>query len=164
MERSINIFLVEDSEMYSLSLENSLKNIGNYRLNTYTTAEEALSHLYLNPDLIILDYFLPGLNGVAALKKFEEEKPGIPVIILSAQDEIQVVLDLLHAGAYDYIIKNKFTTDKLFHSIQRILSTNTIRFENTYLRAENKKFKIWFLLLAIFALAEMILFFMATRE
>lgn len=119
-ENKLNIFFIEDSEMYSLLLDQKLKNIANFRINTYTSAEEAIKELYLNPSLIILDYYLPGMNGMEALQQIKNQRPDIPVIILSSQQDIQVALDVLKAGAYDYISKSKLSIEELYNTIHKV--------------------------------------------
>ncbi|HSH66475.1 MAG TPA: response regulator, partial [Bacteroidia bacterium] len=54
----IKIFLVDDDQMYLKALENEFKKNENFEIITYTTGEECLKNLHLNPDVIILDYFL----------------------------------------------------------------------------------------------------------
>ena len=164
MEKTINIFIVEDSEIYSFALENSLKSIGNYRLKSFPSAEEALQNFDLNPDLVILDYYLPGISGLEAMKKMDSIKPGIPVIILSVQDDIQIALNTLESGAYEYIIKNKYAPEKLFHAINKAIQSTSLKEKNVSLKNENRMYKILFYLLGALAMAELLYIFFSSRE
>lgn len=114
------IFIVEDNFMYSYVLDSVLKDYGNFVITTFESGEACLQLLGNNPDLIILDYNLgTGINGLDTLKAIKAQKPKVPVIILSSQEDIQIAADLLHAGAYDYIQKKnqKDAIEKLTNAI-----------------------------------------------
>ena len=117
---NLSIFIVEDNEMYSFMLERKLHDQINYGIANYTTGEACIKDLYLNPDIVILDYNLPGINGMEALKALKEKKPKLHVIILSSQTNLQAVADLMKEGAYDYIQKNKETLVKITEAIENI--------------------------------------------
>lgn len=136
------IFIVEDNELYSLSLDFGLSHSGNYIVHTYKSGEECIKNLHKNPDVIVLDYYLPGKNGHDILKEVKQTHPDIPIIIMSSQNDIQVAVDLLKDGAYDYIIKNKYATLKLNSIIEQILSHRKVSEENVVLKIKVNKFKI----------------------
>lgn len=136
------IFIVEDNELYSLSLDFGLSHSGNYIVHTYKSGEECIKNLHKNPDVIVLDYYLPGKNGHDILKEVKQAHPDMPVIIMSSQNDIQVAVDLLKDGAYDYIIKNKYATLKLNAIIEQILSHRKVSEENVVLKIKVNKFKI----------------------
>ncbi|MEI7801722.1 MAG: response regulator, partial [Bacteroidota bacterium] len=74
--------------------------------------EDCLRNLDLNPDYIILDYNLNSVNtsaanGLEILKKIKEEKPDVFVIFLSGQEKIEIAVDTIKYGAYDYVVKNQ---------------------------------------------------------
>jgi two-component system, OmpR family, response regulator len=114
------IFIVEDNFMYSYILDNVLKEHGNFAITTFATGEECIQLLGNNPDIIVMDYNLgDGMNGMQTLLAIKAKKPKTPVIIISGQDDVQVVADLLHAGAHDYIEKKSQakTIERLVESI-----------------------------------------------
>jgi DNA-binding NtrC family response regulator len=82
---------------------------------------DSISH---NPDIIILDYLLDGidkkaLNGIKTLDKIKLYNPEIAVIMLSAQDKIEVAVDCMHHKAYDYVVKS----ETAFTRLQKIITT-----------------------------------------
>lgn len=136
------IFIVEDNELYSLSLDFGLSHAGNYNVQAFTSGEECIKNLHKNPDVIVLDYYLPGRNGLEILKEIKQTHPDIPVIMMSSQNDIQIAVDLLKEGAYDYIIKSKYATFKLNSSIEQILGYRKINKENIVLKLKINRFKV----------------------
>ena len=111
-KKPFSVFVVDDDETFLYALSFHLKKDTHWRVFCYTTAEACLDHLDLEPGAIILDYFFSagaakGLDGMAALKLILEQKPGIPVIMLSAQKDLNVSLELLKTGAFTYIVKDR---------------------------------------------------------
>ena len=99
-----HILLVEDDELFRRSLAFSLEQAG-YRVTTAANAEDALALLRRDPpDLVLLDIGLPGMDGLDALRHFQEHV-GVPVIFVTARRrELDQVLGL-ELGADDYVTK-----------------------------------------------------------
>ena len=108
------IMTVEDNELFAMILDWNLKEDLDYLLTNVTSGEECIAQLdEWKPDMIIMDYNLPGLNGLDILKKIKKIKPKIKVIVLSSQTNVQVAVDLINAGAEQYIEKNNDPLTKL---------------------------------------------------
>ena len=99
-----HILLVEDDKLFRRSLAFSLEQAG-YRVTTAANAEDALALLRRDPpDLVLLDIGLPGMDGLDALRHFQEHV-GVPVIFVTARRrELDQVLGL-ELGADDYVTK-----------------------------------------------------------
>jgi DNA-binding NtrC family response regulator len=87
--------------------------------------------LFKNPDVIILDYLLDSIdknamNGLETLDKIRAFDPGIPVVILSAQDKIEVAVNCMHHKAFDYIVKSETAFLRLQKVIEAIIYTRKI--------------------------------------
>jgi two-component system, OmpR family, response regulator len=120
----IKIFLVDDDEVFLKSLEIDFLQIGNFIVETFASGETCISGLASLPDIIILDYLLDGIdknamNGIETLDKIKAFNPHIPVIILSAQDKIEVAVNCMHHKAYDYVVKS----ETAFLRMQQIIAT-----------------------------------------
>ncbi|OFY85299.1 MAG: hypothetical protein A3F72_19140 [Bacteroidetes bacterium RIFCSPLOWO2_12_FULL_35_15] len=100
-----HIFIVEDDELYSLMLDYILSKDSVYQFVSFTSGEECIKNLYLNPDIIILDYGLPGINGYETLLKIKAYNSKIHVIVLSNQTDPELAPKLLEAGADDFVLK-----------------------------------------------------------
>lgn len=121
----LSIFIVDDDELFITSLKDLVKKMFKSEINiqTFSTGEGCLNNFQNPPDLIILDYFLnsnfpDAMNGLKVLKKIKERSPETKVIMLSAQDKMEVAVKLIQFGAYDYIIKD----DKLFVRTKLVVS------------------------------------------
>jgi two-component system, NtrC family, response regulator AtoC len=99
------IFIVDDEQAISRLLTYWVKDKWKYNVEVFTTGEEMLRKLNLKPDLILLDIMLPGLNGIETLKRVKQHDENLPVIMLSAQGSVEVAVDALRYGAFDYFPK-----------------------------------------------------------
>ncbi len=73
-----------------------------------------------NPDIVLSDYSLPGFTGMAALKLVRELHPGIPVIMVTGALRDVEAVDLIHAGAKDYVLKDRLA--RLAPAVLRVLA------------------------------------------
>lgn len=117
----LTIFLVEDNEMDSMFLDYKLREtLFNFNLVSFTTGEECIRNLHLEPDLVILDYMLGGKNGLEVLKQVKSISEHIPVVLISQQRDIEVVVEAFHQGAADYIIKGSNAHLKLRDLVENL--------------------------------------------
>jgi DNA-binding response OmpR family regulator len=99
------IFVVEDDETISLGLQTAFTN-ESYEVHVFDNGESAIAAMSdLDPDLVLLDIMLPGMDGLSVLRSLKSQKPSIQAILLTAKsDEIDRVLGL-EMGADDYVTK-----------------------------------------------------------
>ena len=108
----ISLFLVDDDALFLKSLEIEFRHHTDFTVETFATGERCLEHLSEEPDVIILDYHLNGIdknamNGIETLDKIKAFNPDIPVVMLSAQDKIDVAISCMHHKAFDYVVKSE---------------------------------------------------------
>lgn len=120
----IKLFLVDDDELFLKSLEIDFLQHADFDIETFSTGELCVANLSNQPDLIILDYYLDSvdknaMNGIETLDKIKAFNPDIPVIILSAQDKIDVAINCMHHKAADYVVKS----ETAFMRLQKIITT-----------------------------------------
>ena len=111
MNTRIKIFLVDDDAVFLKLLETTLSQHLNFDIETYASGESCLAHLGHNPDIILLDYHLDGIdkdamNGIDTLTKIKTAHADILVIMLSSQDKMEIALDCMSHKATDYVLKN----------------------------------------------------------
>ena len=132
MKTKINVFLVDDDALYLRLLEIQFLEIGGYEIESFSSGEECLENLAKKPDLIVLDYFLNSVNkdaknGIEILDQIKELNDHIPVVILSAQDKIEVAIDCMHHGAFDYVVKSETVFMRLQKIITSIMEVNKLK-------------------------------------
>jgi len=120
------IFIVDDDPFINMLVVKRFTTEG-YKLEAFESGEECLKSLNKNPDLIILDYlFVPKeqtfMNGMEIFDKIKAQKPGVPVIMLSGQENGEIVLELARKGIVDYIIKDNNLLDNLKIAIQELFN------------------------------------------
>jgi two-component system response regulator AtoC len=138
-DKPFKIFVVEDDEWYNRLLVHHLSLNPDYQIMSFTTGKECLDSLNKEPDVVTLDYRLPDMRGLEVLKKIKETNEDIQVILISEQNEIDVVVELLKYGAFDYIVKSKDIRERLLNTINNIRKGNTLKKEIVSLRKEVKK-------------------------
>lgn len=126
---SFKIYILEDDVWYGQVLLHYLSSNPEYEVSLFQTARELLRNLYHAPDLICMDFGLPDMPGDRVLAEIKSRNKQIPVIVISAQEEIAVAVNLLKAGAYDYIIKDEYAKDMLWKSILQVRETLSLRNE-----------------------------------
>ncbi len=122
----IKIFLVDDDALFLKSLQIEFMEHADFAIETFATGELCVENLSHEPDVIILDYHLDGIdktamNGMDTLDKIKAANPDIPVIMLSSQDKIEVAINCMHHKAFDYVVKSETAFVRLKKKISTIL-------------------------------------------
>ncbi len=119
------LFLVDDDALLLKLLEVEFLQHTDFEVETYATGELCIENLAHKPDVVILDYFLDGIdktamNGIKTLDKIKAFDVNIPVVILSSQDKIEVAIDCMHHQAFDYVVKSETAFVRLRQIIDNI--------------------------------------------
>jgi len=103
------IFLVEDDPEYALFIQKSLEQEGPYSVELFKSGEECLDGIRKHhpPSTVIIDYYLPGMNGLTLYTAIREKSNAIQLIILSANTDANLLLDMIKKGIRKYAIKNE---------------------------------------------------------
>jgi DNA-binding NtrC family response regulator len=99
------IFIVDDEPSIRKLLTHWVKNQWGYEVETFENGFDMLNKLDQNPALILLDIMLPDSNGIELIPEIKNYDPNLPIIMLSAQGSIEVALESIRRGAFDYFPK-----------------------------------------------------------
>lgn len=136
------IFIVEDNVWYADILEYQLTLNPDYEVTKFTTGKECLKNLYKHPSVVTLDYSLPDMSGREVLTEIKKYNQDIPVVMISGQEDIKIAVKLLKEGAYDYIVKDKDTIERIWNAINNIRENQKLKSEISSLKAEiGKKYE-----------------------
>jgi signal transduction histidine kinase len=116
------VFLVDDSPFFVKLCEKGLIKNGFSNIHVFNSGEELLSNLISKPDIIFLDYHLNDYTGKELLHKIKAFNPDIAVVMMSSQDSMDITIDLLNNGAFDYLIKNDVFIEKLLDVSYKLVS------------------------------------------
>ncbi len=120
------ILIAEDDKFIGDVYETKLSGEG-YNVVLAVNGSEALEKIKKeSPKLILLDIFMPELDGIGLLKKLKEDEElsdykDIPVIILTNASERDYVSQAIDLGAVDYMVKSNFTPDEVIGKVQKYL-------------------------------------------
>ena len=127
------ILVVDDEKNIRGSLEGILKDEG-YRVRAVATAEELLKHVgQALHDLVILDVWLPGMDGLQALEELKRLHPELPVIMISGHSTVEAAVKAIRLGAYDFIEK-PLSLEKTVLAVRNALDRQRLELENRALR------------------------------
>ncbi len=128
--------MVVDDDVETLALLREIVAKEGYQVETAEDAETALRQFgEWQPDLVITDIHMPGMDGLALLAALREKVPDILVILLTAYGSLKTTVDGIKAGAFDYLSK-PFVVDDIRLVVRRALEHKTLVRENRSLRDE----------------------------
>ena len=124
MTEPLRILLVDDDDVDRLSVKRLLRDAGiaaevHERADRYSAIAAAEHERF---DCVLLDYRLPGTDGVALLRELRGVGVGSPVVALTGQGDEEVAVELMKAGAADYLNKNTLTAERLERSLRYALA------------------------------------------
>ena len=136
------VLIVDDEEGIRESLSVILEDEG-YRVVSAGSGEDALVILQEQfPDLIILDVWLPGMDGIQVLQEIAALKRGVPVIMISGHGNIEVAVKATRIGAYDFLEK-PLSLERVVLSVRRALERSALEKENRDLKENlTRKWKL----------------------
>ena len=131
-----SILIVDDEPSILQSLSGLLHDEG-FEVTTAANGYQALKTIENDsPDLVLLDIWMPGLDGIETLKEIKKENPYIQVIIITGHGTIETAVKATKLGAYD-LIEKPLSIDKVILAINNALNFRRLEEENKYLRKKN---------------------------
>jgi DNA-binding NtrC family response regulator len=134
------ILLVEDEKLIRWSLANRLAKEG-YQVREADNGTDALRTVdEQEVDVVLLDYRLPGVDGLEVLRRLGQGHPELPVVMMTAYSTVESAIEAMKLGAFDYLNK-PFEMDELLVTIQKALETTALKRElGRYRREQEQRF------------------------
>jgi two-component system nitrogen regulation response regulator NtrX len=136
------VLVVDDEEGIRETLSGIFEDEGCV-IVTANSGEDALKLLKeQNPDLILLDIWLPGIDGIKTLEEIKALRPDLPVIMISGHGNIELAVKATRLGAYDFLEK-PLSLERVLLVSKRALERRTLEIENKALRQDlTKKYRL----------------------
>ena len=129
VEASPTVFVVDDDVSVRESLELLIRKQG-WHPETFTSAQEFLARpRLLEPSCLVLDFSLPGLNGLELQKRVAAERPYMPIIFITGVGNIPMTVEAMKAGAVEFLTK-PFTNESLLTAIRNAIKRSSLKLEN----------------------------------
>ena len=132
----LKIFILDDDIWYGSMIHHFLSLNPDYEVKRFDSSKAFFDNLHERPDVVTLDYSLPDMDGGEVLKKIKAVHPDIQVIIISGQEDVGTAINLLKNGAFDYIVKDDDTKDRVWNSILHLKEIQGLRKEVEDLKNE----------------------------
>lgn len=116
------VFICDDEPSIQRLLKHWVADQWDYFVEIFENGNDLLKNLSKEPDLILLDIMLPDINGIDVLKKIKSFDQNLPVIMLSAQGSIEVAIESIRLGAFDYFPK-PIDSNRLEPAIKNAITT-----------------------------------------
>ncbi|HVA65842.1 MAG TPA: response regulator [Elusimicrobiota bacterium] len=123
--RQKKVLIIDDDDMLRATLKIALSYVNFDAIDSGEATEAFGLASSAKPDVILLDLYMPGINGIEILKKLKAEKDTvrIPVVIFTGSGEVKDVVEGINAGAFDYIVK-PVDSKLLVEKIRKALKVN----------------------------------------
>jgi two-component system nitrogen regulation response regulator NtrX len=130
-----SVLIVDDEEGIRETLSGIFQDEG-YDVITAGSGEEALKILKeQSPDLVLLDVWLSGIDGIETLQEIKKTNPELPVVIISGHGNIELAVKATHVGAYDFLEK-PLSLERVLLVARRALEKRTLEMENRALKED----------------------------
>lgn len=135
MSRSMKIAIVDDEQDMRQSISQWLA-LSGFETETYASAEEALKTIGADyPGVVVTDIKMPGMDGMAFLKRLMSVDSSLPVIMITGHGDVPMAVEAMRVGAYDFLEK-PFNPDRMTELAKRASQTRILTLDNRALRRE----------------------------
>ncbi|REJ80567.1 MAG: response regulator [Bacteroidetes bacterium] len=149
-----NIFIVDDDAIQAMMLQDYLSKYSTFTIHVFNSGEECLKNMSINPDIIFLDFNFDkagkdAMNGIDILKEIKTLRPETEVVMFSGQDKIEVAVNTMKYGAFDYIVKSESAFHRSENVIYNIIKRMKLAGEAKLYKKLTYSFGIAFLILLL---------------
>jgi DNA-binding NtrC family response regulator len=128
------IWIVEDDRTIREAIEVILKKDG-HAVRVFRSAEEVMDGVDIDPELLISDYKLPGMNGIELIRHLKSKSPAMESIVITAFGSIDLAVEAIKQGASDFLTK-PFSPDELMLKVHQLSAITRVKDQTRYLEEE----------------------------
>jgi two-component system response regulator AtoC len=134
-DNTLKIFLLESDPDYGLMLQQYLSLHPQFDVKYFDSSRDFFEHLHDKPDVVAFNYSMPDMDGHETLTRIRDRYPDMRVVVLASPEKENSV-ELLKNGAFDYIVKDGLTREKLCRSLSHLLEINKLHKEVDQLKEQ----------------------------
>ena len=121
-----NVLVVDDEELWRLNMEEFLEG-QNCTVQLAESGEEAIRMVDSSTDLVLTDMRMSGISGLELLASLKKNHPDLPVVLVTAEDDVRSAVEAMKNGALDYVVKDKRWEKLLEEAVEKHLSVQKAR-------------------------------------
>jgi len=140
--KHLNVFIVDDDYFCSNIYKQAMKNMGFCNFHLFTTGEECLREISVNPEIVLLDYNMASVNGLQVLKVIKDKFPSTFVFMISAERDQTIAMQAIENGAFAYIPKDGNELETLSLSAIKVLAKHRDRFRMSKHLSSNRQAQV----------------------
>ncbi|GGE26572.1 sigma-54-dependent transcriptional regulator [Psychroflexus planctonicus] len=133
------IFVIDDDPWSSKKIRHILNMNPDHDVVLFDDPYQLLNNLQQQPDLICVDFLMPKMNGKQLINEILKQNPNQDILVVSGQENIPTVVDLLKIGVKDYIVKTEDLKNAIWKSLENIKEKRQLKDEIKTLKSQVKK-------------------------
>lgn len=138
-KKKTKIVIIDDAKFMRMLIRHVLEEEADFEIYDFANPVEALQEIdNIKPEIVLVDYEMPEMNGIEFIEKFNPSAREIPTIMLTTVTDVNVALRAIRLGASDFLNK-PFEKEELIHTIKKIIRENGLKKENERLLTELKR-------------------------
>lgn len=142
-DQTINVLLVEDNVDFARLVTLFLDRYedGKFSVTWKQNAQEAIDEVSRNPvyDVVLMDYFLPGMNGLEATRMLREKNIPVAVVFLTVNKDMNLAVEVMKLGVEDYLVKEEISTPILPKTLISVVEKHRLQREMEELEIRKKR-------------------------
>ena len=128
-----NIFLIEDDSFFATTFKKKMEGVGNFEVHHFKNCEDAIDQVKMvKPEIVFMDHVLRGTKGVDAIPQILDNEPDAHVVVISNQNDINVVDKAFSLGATNYFRKDILLLDYVEKFIKELQGDHSLRGKQLY--------------------------------
>ncbi|MGB8190299.1 MAG: response regulator [Chitinophagaceae bacterium] len=129
-QKILRIFILADDTWHGSMLEQHASLNSEYQVKRFEDAETFFHHLHEQPEVVVLDSPLPAQQSVSdVLHRIKSQQPSAQVIVVAGKEDAAIGVQLLKQGAFEYIVKDELTQDRLWNTLLHLHEIISLRHE-----------------------------------
>ena len=118
------IYIVDDDPFWIELLKEILEGLGYKNVHGFESGQDCLNNISLQPDIIFLDYQMGETDGLTVLKTVKEFNADICVIFTTGKEDINVAVNAMRHGSFDYLLKTNVTKKEVLEILKKVAASN----------------------------------------